>query len=109
MNYISLDTATRPLRRLSWDFLARVSGVTTEEYIAAYKRYFGRFNFDVRPFAEGIQCPFGERDLMNDTCYLGSGVHRCKYFVRYSHDEPHKNCIVCSHPKKEKIIYPTLF
>lgn len=109
MNYILLDTATRQLRRLSWDFLARVSGVTTEEYIAAYKRYFGRYNFDLRPFAEGIQCPFGERDLMNDTCYLGGGVHRCKYFVKYCWEQPHYGCIMCKHPKKKVIEYPTLF
>lgn len=109
MNYIKFDIGKSPLNRLSWNLLAKIKGVTTEEYIAEHKRKFGHFEFDTRPFAEGIKCPFGVRDLMNDTCYLGNGVHKCKYFVRYSHDEPHKNCIVCKHPKIEKITYPTLF
>lgn len=109
MNYISYKARKKPLRRLSWAFLAKISGVSTEEYIAAYKRKFGHFICDYRPFAEGIQCPFGERDLMKDTCYIGGGVHKCKYFVRYCHGGPHKGCIVCRHPKNEVIVYPTLF
>lgn len=47
------------------------------------------------------QCPFGERDLLNDECYSGNGVNRCKYFVRYDWNK-HSGCVACSHPVPEK-------
>lgn len=98
ITYVPKDRKEVP-KRLSWELLAKVSEMTVEEYKAEYEKQWGRFSFDCRPFAEGIQCPFGERDLMNDTCYIGSDVHRCKYFRRYVHDGEHQGTIECCCPK----------
>lgn len=47
------------------------------------------------------ECPFKVRDLKNDSCYVGSGVHRCKWFIRYDW-EKHRGCIACNHPKQDQ-------
>lgn len=85
---------------LSWELLAKISECSVEEYKEIYYKKFGRYNFECRPFAEGMECPFKERDLMHDTCYLGSGEHRCKYFEKYSWEQPYYGYIVCNHPGK---------
>jgi hypothetical protein len=56
---------------------------------------------------ERNQCPFSVRDLLNDECYSGNGVNRCKFFVRYDH-EKHEGCVACTHPPVEEQ-EPTLF
>lgn len=45
------------------------------------------------------QCPFGERDLLDDECYSGNGVNKCHWFVRYDWNK-HCGCVACSHPHK---------
>lgn len=84
---------------ISMKRLGEIFGCTAQEYEADLKESYGSmWNYYV-PFAEGIQCPFGERDLMDDTCYIGSDVHRCKYFRRYVHDGEHRGTIECCCPK----------
>lgn len=97
-HYIELPHGKK--ERLSWERLAQISECSVEEYKDKYNKHFGRYSFDCRPFAEGIECPFGERDLMHDTCYLGNAEHRCKYFVKYNWEKPYYGYIVCSHPSK---------
>ena len=95
--------------RISWQKLAEISGMSVEEYKKSYAKQFGSFtNLDLRPFAEGIECPFGERNLMDDTWYLGSNEHRCPYFVRYEHGN-NGSTIICKCPKPRKAIQLTLF
>lgn len=84
---------------LSWELLAKISDMTVEEYKESHNKIYGRYSFECRPFAEGIQCPFGERDLMHDTCYIGNEQHRCKYFRRYVHGGEHDSTIECCCPK----------
>ena len=84
--------------------LGEILGCTPSEIEEDLKRRLGErmWTYGI-PFAEGIQCPFGERDLMNDTCYMGSGVHKCPYFKRYVHDGEHKGTIECCCPKKRVV------
>ena len=107
-----VDKSNHVSGHLSWELLAEISDMTVEEYKAAHNEKYGRFSFDCRPFIEGIECPFGERDLMHDTCYIGNEEHRCKYFSRYVFDGKHYGCIECKHPplpKKEKYVQLDLF
>ena len=86
-------------KRISWKRLGEIFGCTAEEIEAEIKEKHGNMWKYAVPFAEGIQCPFGERDLMDDTCYIGSDVHKCKWFRRYVHDGEHKDTIECCCPK----------
>ena len=89
---------SKPIR-MSMKRLGEIFGCTDEEYEADLKESYGDMWEFYIPFAEGIQCPFGERNLMDDTCYLGSDKHRCKWFRRYVHDGEHKGTIECCCPK----------
>lgn len=85
---------------ISMKRLSEIFGCTPQEIENNLKQRLGETMWTYGlPFAEGIQCPFGERDLMDDTCYMGSEVHRCKWFRRYVHDGEHKNTIECCCPK----------
>lgn len=104
ITYVS--TVTRQIKHITWERLAEIHGMSVNAYKKDYDKKFGSFKFDCRPFAEGIKCPFGERDLMNDTCYMGNGFHRCPYFKRYIHDRPHINTIECCCPKPKVVGVP---
>lgn len=85
---------------ISMERLGEIFGCTAKEVEENLKKQYGETTWKYAiPFAEGIQCPFGERNLMNDTCYIGSNVHRCQYFRRYIHDGEHKDTIECCCPK----------
>lgn len=90
---------SRPIH-ITMERLAEILESTPEYIEEDLKKRYGEsmWKYGI-PFAEGIQCPFGERDLMNDTCYLGSDFHRCKYFRRYVHDGEHCDTIECCCPK----------
>ena len=89
---------------ITMDKLAEILDSTPKEIEDGLRKQLGdnMWTYGL-PFSEGIQCPFGERDLMNDTCYLGSEVHRCKYFRRYVHDGEHAGTIECCCPKQRVI------
>jgi hypothetical protein len=89
-----------PPRHISMKRLGEIFDCSPQEIEDDLKRRLGEtmWTYGI-PFAEGIQCPFGERDLMDDTCYIGSDVHRCKYFRRYIHDGEHAGTIKCCCPK----------
>ena len=112
ITYVPYELGGEPL---SWELLAKISDCTVEEYKADHQRQWGHYGFECRPFADNAICPFGERDLMHDTCYIGSDVHRCKYFRRYVHEGEHKGTIECCCPKprvvaeKGKVIQLSLF
>ena len=90
----------RPPIHISMKRLSEIFDCSPQEIEDDLKRKLGEtmWTYGI-PFAEGIQCPFGERDLMDDTCYIGSDVHRCKYFRRYIHDGEHAGTIECCCPK----------
>lgn len=85
---------------ISMKKLEEIFGCTSQEIIDNLKKRLGESMWEYGlPFAEGIQCPFGERDLMDDTCYMGSEIHKCKYFKRYVWDGVHSCTIECHCPK----------
>lgn len=98
MKLTYIDTTKRAHGHLSWEKLAKIAQMSVEEYQQAHRKHFGNVGIDCRPFIDGVKCPFGERDLMHDTCYIGGGEHKCPHFVRY--EDRH---IVCSHPTKRPI------
>ena len=100
---LSKHDNSKPIH-MTLERLGEIFGRTPQEMEESLKRQFGEsmWTYGI-PFAEGIQCPFGERDLMTDTCYLGSDVHRCKYFRRYVHDGEHAGTIECCCPKPRVI------
>lgn len=103
---ISTKDRKLPSERLSWELLAKISGTTVKQYKEFYDHKYGQYKLDCRPLAEGIECPFGERDLLHDTCYIGGGVHKCPYFVRYNTDD---DVIECNHPPKPRYREGDLF
>lgn len=97
---------------LSYEKIAEIYGETTQDVKARMNQIYGKMADICRPYAEGIECPFGERDLMHDTCYMGSGEHKCPYFKRYLHDAHPYGWIICTHPpltKKPRYIQLSLF
>lgn len=90
ITYVPTRTEGKPTH-ITMERLAEILDSTPQEIEANLKRKLGEsmWTYGI-PFAEGIQCPFGELDLMNDTCYLGDGFHRCPYFQCYVHDGEHK-------------------
>lgn len=89
--------------KISFKRLGEIFGCTAEEIEAETKERYGDMWEYYVPFAEGIQCPFGERNLMDDTCYIGSEVHKCKYFMQYVHDGEHNGTIKCCCPKERVV------
>ena len=98
ITYVKLDGKPK---HITLEKLAEILGSTPKEIETDLKERLGvnMWEFGL-PFAEGVKCPFGERDLMNDSCYFGSGVHKCEYFKRYIHDGEHKGTIECCCPKQ---------
>ena len=100
---LSQDNHAAPVH-MTLERLGEIFGCTPQEMEESLKRQFGEsmWTYGI-PFAEGIKCPFGVRDLMTDPCYLGSDVHRCKYFRRYVHEGEHRGTIECCCPKPRVI------
>lgn len=104
ITYVSLDRNGRKPVHMTLDRLAEICGSTPGKVRKDLENRLGKTMWAYGiPFAEGIQCPFGERDLMNDTCYIGSGEHKCPYFMQYVHDGEHKGTIKCCCPKPRVI------
>ena len=96
-------------KRMTVEKYAELRGMEPDELVRELKEAHGETMWEMFiPFAEGIECPFGVRDLMNDTCYIGSNVHRCKYFSRYVHDGEHAGTIECRCDKPRKGSYVQL-
>jgi len=95
---LKADRYSKPVR-ISFKRLGEIFNRPPEEIEKEIKEARGNMWEYYIPFAEGIKCPFGERDLMDDTCYFGTEVHRCKYFRRYVHEGEHAGTIECCCPK----------
>ena len=107
ITYVDTRRKSHPQEKpvhISLERLGEILGMTAKEVEANLKQRLGEtmWTYGI-PFAEGVQCPFGVRDLMNDTCYLGSGVHKCEYFRRYVHEGEHSGTIECCCPKQRVI------
>lgn len=100
ITYVPLDRNGQKPIHITMERLGEILDCSPKEIEENLKKRLGEsmWTYGI-PFAEGIKCPFGERDLMNDTCYLGSGEHRCPYFMQYVHDGEHRGTIKCCCPK----------